>query len=766
MEANTNCRSASAVLRVLVSLVALATPGLITYALQSRGMQEMQPVEGVTALQTDSTIADLPVNRINAANGTVVSVKQISLFESEQPNLMSAGLISLFALAPFNPTQATPTPSPAGAMVLLDTFTGQPTRNITTSIPRTYMGDGFIPATLPGGTSYVNVRSFTFYMTAAAVANYTDVHARLTLWNTYVQTGTAVPQFSNLAALFDVDLGPVNVTVPSALFEITVEPLSPYPFLAVTGAQWGYAQNFQSSTTGGPVVDDDNLTSVITSNASGAGAYPTGQITTFSSPNFGYYRNASGLTNFNFLGTDLRTLGLVSQAIGIILRGDPQTGPTPIVEPTPSLTPTPTPSPSATPTATPFPTPTPSAPPPTATATATPSPPPPVCLFPPTFGGGDFANTTTLVASGWVMRNNSSAPLGNSWFQGVTSAFTSQAGAANAYIAANFQSTNGTTGTETISNWLVLPPLSVSNSSHGNFVFWTRTVTELNFPDRLQVRLSTNGSSSNVGSSPTDVGDFTTVLLDINPTYVMGGYPTGWTQYFVQLPCLPSGTVRVAFRYFVENAGAFGINSNYIGIDSVAYDCHGTMCIPSQGTPTPTPSPTATPTASPTPATAAISGTATLCAAVSPVPLAGLTVTLTGSSGGSVTTDGAGGYQFVGLSMSGSYTVTPTKGDRAPGSNGITTVDVIAEQNHALNRVLLTGCRLLAAECAGTPGINTVDVLAIQSFALGRTAGIGNVGKYNFTPASRSYSPLGGDQTVQNYDAIVLGDVANPIANP
>src|SRR2546428_3306592 len=49
--------------------------------------------------------------------------------------------------------------------------------------------------------------------------------------------------------------------------------------------------------------------------------------------------------------------------------------------------------------------------------------------------------------------------------------------------------------------------------------FYTRTVDMPSFPDRLQVRMSTNGASSNVGTTATDVGDFTTLLLDINPTY-------------------------------------------------------------------------------------------------------------------------------------------------------------------------------------------------------------------------------------------------------
>ena len=170
--------------------------------------------------------------------------------------------------------------------------------------------------------------------------------------------------------------------------------------------------------------------------------------------------------------------------------------------------------------------------------------------------------------------------------------FPSQAGGPNAYVAANYQSTAGLFGTETISNWLILPPLTVQTG--GQLSFWTRTVDAPTFADRLQVRLSTNGKSSNVGVTPTDVGDFTTLLADINPTLIPSGYPSVWTNFVVTIPSIATGTGRIAFRYFVTNAGQNGTNSDYIGVDTVAYHCTG-------GFVTPTPTPTATPTPTPTP---------------------------------------------------------------------------------------------------------------------------------------------------------------------
>jgi len=106
--------------------------------------------------------------------------------------------------------------------------------------------------------------------------------------------------------------------------------------------------------------------------------------------------------------------------------------------------------------------------------------------------------------------------------------------------------------------------------------------------------------------------------------------------------------------------------------------------------------------------------------------------------------------------------VTPTKRALPPGSPGITTVDVVATQRHFLNIAPLPpGCRLTAADVNIDTSINTVDVIAIQRFFLGQTTGIANSGKYQFTSVNRSYLGLVSNQTAQNYDALVLGDVAS-----
>src|SRR5207244_11284770 len=90
-----------------------------------------------------------------------------------------------------------------------------------------------------------------------------------------------------------------------------------------------------------------------------------------------------------------------------------------------------------------------------------------------------------------------------------------------------------------------------------------------------------------------------------------------------------------------------------------------------------------------------ISGTISYCSNPSVPAVPGVTLTLTGSSSGSTSSDGSGNYTLSSVPAGGSYTVTPTKAALTPGSAGLTTVDVIAIQRHYLPlRTPLSGCRL------------------------------------------------------------------------
>jgi hypothetical protein len=167
------------------------------------------------------------------------------------------------------------------------------------------------------------------------------------------------------------------------------------------------------------------------------------------------------------------------------------------------------------------------------------------------------------------------------------------------------------------------------------------------------------------------------------------------------------------------------------------------------------------PTPTPTPMVS-ISGAVLYCSNPSLNPVPNVTLTLTGDAGGSTLSDGSGNYTFSFLPSGGNYTVTPTKAARVPGSDNINTVDVVATQRHFLNLgTPLTGCRLTAADVNGDSSIDTVDVIAIQRFFLGLSTGIANTGKYKFSPVNRTYTGIVSDQTGQNYDTLVFGDVAS-----
>ncbi|HKK11376.1 MAG TPA: T9SS type A sorting domain-containing protein [Flavobacteriaceae bacterium] len=68
-----------------------------------------------------------------------------------------------------------------------------------------------------------------------------------------------------------------------------------------------------------------------------------------------------------------------------------------------------------------------------------------------------------------------------------------------------------------------------------------------------------------------DVGSYTNLLLEINPTQTPGQFPNDWTLQTVNISGLSGLTdVRIAFRYYVADEGPNGNNSNYIGIDEVS----------------------------------------------------------------------------------------------------------------------------------------------------------------------------------------------------
>ncbi|MES2068858.1 MAG: choice-of-anchor J domain-containing protein [Pseudomonadota bacterium] len=173
----------------------------------------------------------------------------------------------------------------------------------------------------------------------------------------------------------------------------------------------------------------------------------------------------------------------------------------------------------------------------------------------------NFDSVSTLAGKGWVQKNNSGAPS-LSWFQGTPgSSFDAQSGAADSYIAASFNSTSGVTpATNTVDNWLLTPYLALTSGE--TVSFYTRSTGAL--PDHLEVRLSSNGASTNTS-------DFSTLLFDLNPALDADGYPTDWFNVTFTIPTIVGlNGGRLGFRYFVTDSGPAGNNGDYIGIDTVA----------------------------------------------------------------------------------------------------------------------------------------------------------------------------------------------------
>lgn len=179
---------------------------------------------------------------------------------------------------------------------------------------------------------------------------------------------------------------------------------------------------------------------------------------------------------------------------------------------------------------------------------------------------------------GWRFFNRSADVGPSDWGPGMRGEATfmpySSRGTNNGYLSTDYQSTAG--ATETISNWAVSPAITMQNGDR--IIFYTRCQTYASgtdFGNRLQLRVNLVNDGTNVGGSASEVGDFTTGLIDINPTYLEQpnsfAYPANWTRFEGKIYGLNNPAKgRFAFRYFVEGAGSNGRGSA-VGIDSVAY---------------------------------------------------------------------------------------------------------------------------------------------------------------------------------------------------
>jgi uncharacterized protein (TIGR03437 family) len=150
-----------------------------------------------------------------------------------------------------------------------------------------------------------------------------------------------------------------------------------------------------------------------------------------------------------------------------------------------------------------------------------------------------------------------------------------------------------------------------------------------------------------------------------------------------------------------------------------------------------------------------IAGAVSYCASSPAKPVPGATITASGSPQSSATTNTSGAYQLSNLG-GGPYTLTPAKtGD----ANGITSFDAAQIAQHVVGIITLNTCQQAAADTSGNGQITSFDAAFIAQYAVGITNPDNRTGAWRFLPPSRAYASLSGNQTAQNFDAVLMGEL-------
>ncbi|HEX6181419.1 MAG TPA: choice-of-anchor J domain-containing protein [Chitinophagaceae bacterium] len=199
-----------------------------------------------------------------------------------------------------------------------------------------------------------------------------------------------------------------------------------------------------------------------------------------------------------------------------------------------------------------------------------------------------FTDHAALGSKGWVIINNTDKPGPEAWRRGRFES-TNKAIWNPEYVIGfpaykmerspnDFISVDMYAGAQVanMSVWLITPITKIKNGDE--LQFYTRAHLDTSSwqlkdgSDRMQVRANYTNTSTDVGSNWTTVGNFTTLMVDINPGLVPHAYPQGWTKYTLTVSGV-TGTIngRFAFRYFVQNGGPDGLFSSVCGVDEVSF---------------------------------------------------------------------------------------------------------------------------------------------------------------------------------------------------
>jgi hypothetical protein len=276
---------------------------------------------------------------------------------------------------------------------LYDSFTITTNYTTTTGSPRTFMGTGYNNAPTGGP---IEITKVTVYLASGSAVDQTfsnGVRVNFNFWEDYNPAVT--PVFSNSVGNFSADVPALTSIVASTFYPIDIT-LNP-PVVFANDTNNGFAVNYQGNNGAG-FASADGLTSLVSIN----GTAPVIGSSPLTPPNYFWYRNASGRTDFNFASTDSRSFGgSTNNFLSVIIFGN--------IYPASTATPTNTVAPpTATPTSTntPPPTNTPGGPTSTATTTATNT-----LTSTPSAGRPD---TIGIYNGGsWFLRNSNSAGAAN-----------------------------------------------------------------------------------------------------------------------------------------------------------------------------------------------------------------------------------------------------------------------------------------------------------------------------------------------------------------
>ncbi|MFQ6092573.1 MAG: YCF48-related protein, partial [bacterium] len=151
-----------------------------------------------------------------------------------------------------------------------------------------------------------------------------------------------------------------------------------------------------------------------------------------------------------------------------------------------------------------------------------------------------------------------------------------------------------------------------------------------------------------------------------------------------------------------------------------------------------------------------ISGTVSYCSTEVEVP--DVLLSLAGDASLTASTDETGWYGFHGLDRGGDYCVVTISKSGVP-KHVVTSFDASLILRRQAGTYELDDCGTSAADVNGDGTIDFDDALLISQYAVGERSQ-GRAGVWAFTPQGSCYEDLPSDQTYQNYEAFVYGDVS------